>query len=101
MYYGIYWYQWYILYLVCITCIGEYWYVFRGHICKYSYVLVSIGMYEKMVCIVHIGMYCTYWYILILYIDLYWMYWYVLVCMVCTGLYLLVLVSNDMYYTYW
>ena len=54
MYYGMYWY---VLFLVCITCIGKYWYVFRGHMCKYSYVLVSIGMYRKMVCIVHIGMY--------------------------------------------
>ena len=64
MYYGMYWY---VLFLVCITCIGKYWYVFRGHMCKYSYVLVSIGMYRKMVCIVHTGMYC---YVLV-YIDLY------------------------------
>ena len=64
MYYGMYWY---VLFLVCITCIGKYWYVFRGHMCKYSYVLVSIGMYRKMVCIVHTGKYC---YVLV-YIDLY------------------------------
>ena len=64
MYYGMYWY---VLFLVCITCIGKYWYVFRGHMCKYSYVLVSIGMYRKMICIVHTGMYC---YVLV-YIDLY------------------------------
>ena len=66
MYCGTYWYvlTWYVLWhvlvciiLVCITCIGKYWYVFRGHMCKYSYVLVSIGMYRKMVCIVHISMY--------------------------------------------
>ena len=68
MYGGMYWYvlTWYVLWhvlvciiLVCITCIGKYWYVFRGHMCKYSYVLVSIGMYGKMV------LHCTYWYVLI------------------------------------
>ena len=64
MYYGMYWY---VLFLVCITCIGKYWYVFRGHMCKYSYVLVSIGMYRKMVCIVHTGKYCY----VFVYIDLY------------------------------
>ena len=82
MYYGMYWY---VLFLVCIRCIGKYWCVFKGHMCKYSYVLVSIGMYEKwyvLYTFVHI---CMYLYLLI-YIDLYWMYglywyvWYVLVC---------------------
>ena len=82
-FHSMYWYVWwYVLWniLVCIdmvcimACIGmyyfgmyymycKYWYVtvFRGHMCKYSlaYVLVSIGMYEKMLCIVHIGM-CSY-----------------------------------------
>ena len=62
--YGMYWH---VLFLVCITCSGKYWYVFRGHVCKYSYVFVSIGMYRKMICIVHTGMYC---YVLV-YIDLY------------------------------
>ena len=55
----------------------------RGHMCKYSYVLVSIGMYEKMVCIVHIGMY---WYILV-YINLYWPVLDVLVCIGMYGMY--------------
>ena len=52
MYYGMYLY---VLFLVSITCIGYNWYVFKGHMCKYSYVLLSIGMHGKMVCIVHIG----------------------------------------------
>ena len=80
MYYGMYWY---VLFLVCITYIGKYWYVFRGHMCKYSYVLVSIGMYRKMVCIVHIGMY---WYILV-YIDLYWPVLDVFICIGMYGMY--------------
>ena len=90
---GMYWHgmyfhmYWYVLFLVVITCIGKYWYVFNGHISKYSNVLVSIGMYEKMVCIhciVHIGMYL---YVLVS-INLYWPV-------------LDVLVSIGMYSTYW
>ena len=51
--------------------------------CKHSNVLVSIGingMYEKMVCIVHIGMYL---YVLVS-INLYWP---ILDALVCIGMY--------------
>ena len=56
--------------------------------------MVSISMYEKMVCIVNIGMYL---YVLVS-INLHIPVLDLLVCMVCTGLYLCVWVSNDMYY---
>ena len=89
---GMY-YFWYVLHiLVCIkrvicACIHVYWLVLA---CMKKWYVLYI-----LVCI------CMHWYQFI-YIDLYWMYWYVLVCMVRTGLYLQVLVSNGMYYyTYW
>ena len=63
MYRGTYWYilTWYALWhvLVCIIFGMYYIYVFRGHMSKYSYVLVSIGILWE------IGMYCIYWYVLI------------------------------------
>ena len=62
---------------------GTYWYVFRGHMCKYSYVLVRIGMYVKMVCIVHIRMY---WYVLV-YTNLYWPVLDVFICLGMYGIY--------------
>ena len=59
MYYGMYWYGLFLLHITCIVKYCQlYWSVFSGHMFKYSYdILVSIGMYGKRVCIVHIGMY--------------------------------------------
>ena len=78
---------WYVLFLVC--CIGKHWYVFKGHMCKYSYVLVNIGMFEKMLCTVHVGMYLC----VLVSINLCWPVLDVLVCIGMYGMYLSVFVS--------
>ena len=105
-FYVLAWYLlWHVLVciiFICITCIGMYWCVPKDHMCRYWYLLVSIGQVcmKKMVYIVCVGMYKY----MFLCIFLYWPVldlWCVLVFMVCTSLYLYVSVSNDMYCKYW
>ena len=82
-----------------IACIGMYWYVSKGHRCKYWYVLVIIGMYRKN------GIYCTYLYICVC-INWYWpvlddgiLAWVCMDKMVCVEhIYWAVFVSIELYW---
>ena len=54
-----------------------YWYVSNGQMCKYWYVLITIGLYGQN------GMYCIYWYVLVCIC----MYFSKLACAVHIGMY--------------